>query len=446
MGKYFGTDGIRGIANVSLSLKSAFKVGAFLAAYFAQKGPVKIVIAKDTRLSSSMYENMISAAAAAYGAQVYQMGYATTPSLAYTVSADNFTAGVMISASHNPYYDNGIKVFLADGLKLNGDFAAKIEDYIDDKYSLEIKSYDQIGHIYDYSKAKANYLAWLNDTFPTPLNGLKIVLDLANGAACYTAKELMRAKEANVTLLNDQPDGVNINTACGSTHLEGLCAYMRNGDYDVGFAFDGDADRVLAVDNEGREVDGDKLMYLLAKDLKAQGRLNHNCLVTTVMSNIGLYKALNKSGIDHVVTSVGDRNVMEMMLAHGYSIGGEQSGHIINAHSGLFGDGLKTALQILEVMVRKKASIAELVKDVEIYPQLLINQKVKDKNVVLNDPQIKKAIAAISEKLADNGRILVRPSGTEPLIRVMAEAQSPELCRKYVEEIITLIKEGGYVA
>ena len=446
MGKYFGTDGIRGVANVGLTITQAYKVGSFLANYFSDGKKAKIVIGKDTRLSSSMFENTLSAAIAAFGGDAYQLGYTSTPCLAYVTTNEDFDCGVMISASHNPYYDNGIKVFMKSGQKVDENLIAKIEAYLDDEFEIELKSYDGIGSIYNYSEGVDHYIKWLDQTFTSDLSHLNIALDLANGSACYTARRIFERKGAHLTVINEKPDGLNINTNCGSTHLESLVELMKDGDYDIGFAFDGDADRVLCVDGNGEVVDGDKIMYVIAKYLKSYGQLKNNTLVTTVMSNIGLFKALERAEIDCDVVAVGDKNVVQSMVDNGHVIGGEQSGHIICSYSGMFGDGVKTALNVLEVMCDANLDISSLVEDVKIYPQLLVNQKVVDKTIVLNDKKINDVIASIAEELGDNGRILVRPSGTEPLIRVMVEAESDEICHDKVYEVIDLIKELGYAA
>ena len=446
MGKYFGTDGIRGVANVGLTITQAYKVGSFLANYYSKDKKAKIVIGKDTRLSSSMFENTLSAAIAAFGGDAYQLGYTSTPCLAYVTTNEDFDCGVMISASHNPYYDNGIKVFMKSGQKLDDAIADQIEAYIDDEFEIELKSHDDIGSIYDYKEGVEHYLDWLNQSFTADLSHLNIALDLANGSSCFTARRAFERKGAHLTVINEEPNGLNINTNCGSTHLDSLINLVKDGDYDIGFAFDGDADRVLAVDSEGNVVDGDKIMYVLAKYLKSYDQLKNNTLVTTVMSNIGLFKALDRAGIDYDVVAVGDRNVVQSMAKNGHVIGGEQSGHIICSYTGMFGDGVKTALNLLEVICDSKQDIQALIEDVKIYPQLLVNQKVLDKTIVLNDTKINELIEDIAKKLGDNGRILVRPSGTEPLIRVMVEAETDEICHEEVYKVIDLIKELGYAA
>lgn len=446
MGKYFGTDGIRGVANVGLTTDIAYQVGAYLANYFSRDKKAKIVIGKDTRLSSSMFENALASGISAYGGDVYLLSYTSTPCLAYVTSNLGFDCGVMISASHNPFYDNGIKVFANTGLKLDSTIENLVEAYIDNPVGIEAKTHENIGQIYNYHEGVEKYFDWLDEIYDYDLSNLNIVLDLANGSSSYTAKEVLSRKNANLFIINSEPNGTNINNGCGSTHLEMLIDYMKDGDYDIGFAFDGDADRVLIVDGEGHVVDGDKIMYVLAKHLKKHNQLENNTLVTTVMSNIGLYKALDRADINYDIVAVGDKNVVESIVKNHHSLGGEQSGHIINSHTGLFGDGLKTAMEVLEVIKETGLGIDELVEDVKIYPQLLVNEKVKEKNIVLNDMDIKNKIDDIAQRLGNNGRILVRPSGTEPLIRVMVEAESDQICHDYVYEVIDLIIDKGYNA
>lgn len=445
MGKYFGTDGIRGVANVGLTPEIAYKVGSFLANYYTKEGKkAKIVIGKDTRLSSSLLESALTTGITAHGGDAYQLSYTSTPCLAYSAMHNGFDCGIMISASHNPYYDNGIKVFATNGLKLDAKVEALIEEYIDNPSGIEKVSHEKIGNVFQYSEGVNAYFNWLDETFKYDLSHLNIVLDLANGSNCYTAKEVLSRKGANLFVINDEPNGLNINTNCGSTHLEMLIDYIKDGDYDIGFAFDGDADRVLVIDSEGNVVDGDKIMYLLSKHLMKHGQLKDETLVTTVMSNIGLYKALDRANVKYDVVAVGDKYVVESMVKNGYNLGGEQSGHIINSNHSLFGDGLKTAMNILEVMVENDLGIDELVEDVKIYPQLLVNVKVTDKTIVLNDEVINAKIDEIKNTLGNDGRILVRPSGTEPLIRVMVEASTDEICHDLVYSVIDLIKEKGY--
>ncbi|MDO4940461.1 MAG: phosphoglucosamine mutase [Erysipelotrichaceae bacterium] len=444
MGRYFGTDGVRGRANKTLNIETVYNIGRFVGYYYGQNKKAKIVIGMDTRLSSSMFEYALASAMSSSGADVYLVGYCSTPCLAYTTMHEKFSCGVMISASHNPYYDNGVKIFGPDGLKIKDDIEGLIEDYIDNPTTIKYKEDDQIGKIIEYKQAVVSYQNWLNELYQLDLSEMKLVVDLCNGSNCYTAKDVLANTHAQITYINDNPNGTNINNGCGSTHLESLIAAVKEGQYDLGFAFDGDADRVLFVNQDGDVVDGDNVMYLLAKYLKDIGKLKGNTLVTTVMSNIGLYKALTKVGIDYDITPVGDKSVIDSIIKNKFVIGGEQSGHIIYSEDSCFGDGLKTALLLLKALKHFDCSLKEAVKELRIYPQLLVNEKVKDKNVVLNDEQISKLIANIAEELGNNGRILVRPSGTEPLIRVMVEAENDELCNKYVYQVIDMIKEKGY--
>ena len=446
MGKYFGTDGIRGEANNTLKSETAYKVGRFTGYYYKKNGKGKILIGKDTRLSSSMFESLLAAGISASGCDTYLLGYCSTPSLAYVTMLDEFDCGIMISASHNPYTDNGIKIFGNKGIKLSDEIEKLIEDYIDNPVGVEFKTKDEIGQIYSYEKGKEEYKNWLHSLYPIDLTGYKLLVDLANGSNCVMAKDVLAKTNASVDYINDEFNGININNGCGSTHLEMLKEKIKEKDYDLGFAFDGDADRVLFVDSKGEAVDGDHLMYLLSKYLKDNNKLKNNTLVTTVMSNMGLFKALDKCDIKTAITSVGDKNVLDCMLNNDYCIGGEQSGHIIYSNDSNFGDGLKTALLVLTALKEKDMTIDEACKELVIYPQLLVNQRVVDKTIVLNDESINTEIKKVGEELGDEGRILVRPSGTEPLIRVMVEAKDDETCQKCVYHIIDLIKAKGYAA
>ena len=440
MGRYFGTDGIRGKAGVTLTNETAYKVGKFVGNYYEN---ARIVIGMDTRISSKGFEEALCRGMIESGAKVYLLGYCSTPCLAYTTMNEKFSCGVMISASHNPYTDNGIKIFANDGFKINDEIEGLIEDYIDVPEGIENRDG---GEAIEYSSAIRTYQDWLLDRYHIDLDGMKVIVDLCNGSNCYTAKDVLNSLNGRFDYINDAPDGTNINNCCGSTHLEMLQETARGGDYEMGFAFDGDADRVLFVDEEGEVVDGDKIMYLLSKYLKEKGLLNKDTLVTTVMSNIGLYKALEKKGIVSDITPVGDKNVSDSMAKNGFVIGGEQSGHIIYSNDCYFGDGLKTALLVMEALRYYGQSLKESVAEVKIYPQLLVNEHVKDKKVVLDDEVIRQKIAEIADRLGSNGRILVRPSGTEPLIRVMVEAENDELCHDLVYEVIDLIKARGYAA
>ena len=444
MGRYFGTDGIRGRANKTLNIDTVYNVGRFVGNYFDKDNKARICIGMDTRLSSAMFENTLAAGLASSGADVYLIGYCSTPCLAYTAMNENFSCGIMISASHNPYHDNGIKIFGNDGLKIKDDIETLIEDYIDNPTGIEYKTDDEIGKIVDYKQAISTYQNWIKSLYPLDFEGKKICVDLCNGSNCYTAKDILDSINADVTYINDSPTGININNGCGSTHLESLQNEMKANKYDLGFAFDGDADRVLFVNEDGDAVDGDSVIYLLAKYLKDINKLENDAVVVTVMSNIGLFKALDKLNIKYDVTPVGDKNVVDSMIKNNYVIGGEQSGHIICTIDSLFGDGLKTAMLVMKALAYYKQSLKQALKELRIYPQLLINEKVKDKNIVLNDDEINSLIKKISDELGSNGRILVRPSGTEPLIRVMVEAETDEICKKYTYLVTDLIKAKGY--
>ena len=446
MGKYFGTDGIRGKANIKLTVDMAYKVGRFIGAYYRNDSKAKIVIGKDTRLSSSMFEMALASGISASGSDVYLLDYCSTPCLAYLTMSEDFACGVMISASHNPYYDNGIKIFSKTGLKIGEEIESKIEQYLDNPEGIALATDEKVGKVFRFEQGAIDYKNWLYKLYDMDLSDMHILLDLANGSNFYAAYEVLKHYGANVETINDQPNGININTNCGSTHLEGLQAKMKTGNYDIGFAFDGDADRVLTVDPNGDVIDGDKMMYAFAMFEKTNNTLNGGKIVATVMSNIGLFKALKQHDIAIEVTAVGDKNVVDAMVKNDYVIGGEQSGHIINKHHCLFGDGLKSALNLLYIIKQSGKSINELTDDMKVFPQLLVNERVKDKTVVLEDDEINELIAKISADLGDDGRILVRPSGTEPLIRVMVEAVDEKTCNDLVYQVINLIKVKGYSA
>ena len=444
MGKYFGTDGIRGKANETLTTEIAYKVGRYLGYYCRNNGNAKVCIGKDTRISSSMFENVLAAGLSASGCNVFLLGYCSTPCLAYVCEKDDFDYGVMISASHNPFYDNGIKVFSNNGIKINETLEEEIEKYIDNPVNVDLASDEKIGYIYEYKEGVNHYINWIKELYPSSLSSLKVLVDCANGSNSYIAYQVLSDLKCNVKMINYNPKGTNINLDCGSTHLESLKNEIKKDNYDLGIAFDGDADRVLFVDKNGNTIDGDIMMYILAKDLKRQNKLFNNTVVATVMSNIGFYKALEKENIKVVTTFVGDKSVLDEMMKNSYSLGGEQSGHIILLEDSRFGDGLKTALAIFKALLDNHKTIEEFAKEIVIYPQLLENVVVKDKNIVLNDSDIKKKIESVSSLLRNDGRILVRPSGTEPLIRVMVEAATSEICKKYVDEVINLIVNKGY--
>jgi len=448
MGKYFGTDGFRGEANKDLTVEHAYKVGRYLGYYYGKnssEGKAKVVIGKDTRLSSYMFEYSLVAGLTASGADVYLMHVTPTPSVSYIVRTGGFDCGIMISASHNPYYDNGIKVINGQGYKLEADVEEEIEKYIDGELpEIPLATKDNIGKTTDYTMGRNRYIGYLL-TIPTrPFKNMRIGLDCANGASYLVAKSVYDALGAKTYVINNEPDGTNINTDCGSTHIEHLQAFVKEKGLDVGFAFDGDADRCLCVDDKGEIVDGDKILYVCGRYLKDKGELNNNTVVTTVMSNLGLYKAFDKKGIHYEKTAVGDKYVFENMMEHGHSIGGEQSGHIIFSKYATTGDGVLTSLMIMETILGRKVKLSELFNSLTIYPQLLVNVRVADKEVVMNDADILKLNDEIAAELGDDGRLLLRRSGTEPVIRVMVEAATDELCNKYVYKMVDLIKEKGY--
>lgn len=448
MGKYFGTDGFRGEANVDLTVEHAYKVGRYLGYYYGKQhddGKAHVVIGKDTRLSSYMFEYSLVAGLTASGADVYLMHVTPTPSVSYIVRTGDFDCGIMISASHNPYYDNGIKVINGQGYKLEAAIENEIEQYIDGELGeIPFAKKDSIGKTTDYTMGRNRYIGYLL-TIPTrPFKGMRIGLDCANGASYLVAKSVYDALGAKTYVINNEPNGTNINTDCGSTHIEKLQAFVKEKGLDVGFAFDGDADRCLAVDDKGEIVDGDKILYVCGRYLKDKGELNNNTIVTTIMSNLGLYKALDKKGINYEKTAVGDKYVFENMMEHGHSIGGEQSGHIIFSKYATTGDGVLTSLMIMETILGRKVKLSELFHSLTIYPQLLVNVKVSSKDAVMNDADVVKLNDEIAAELGDDGRLLLRQSGTEPVIRVMVEAATDELCEKCVYKMVDLIKAKGY--
>lgn len=443
MGKYFGTDGARGRANDTLTLDMAIKIGQYVAWHYGKNRHAKILIGKDTRLSSDMFEMGLAAGAASCGANVYLLDVCPTPAVAYLVRKENFDCGIMVSASHNPFHDNGIKLFNHEGYKMNPEVEAEIEKYIDGEISVEVAKEEHIGSVINWNEGLEPYESWLKSIVHMDLSGMRIALDLANGSATSCAAETLSSLGATVEVIHSAPNGININTKCGSTHPEELQKMVKDGDFHAGFAFDGDADRLIAVNEDGELIDGDHTMYICGKYMKDHGKLNSNVVVTTVMSNLGLYHALKENGIDYEQTAVGDKYVFECMREHNYSVGGEQSGHIIFYEHANTGDGLLTALKLLEVMVSTGKSLKQLSEGLFIYPQLLINTPVKDKHAALEDKELLAVIKEVEEELGDEGRILVRPSGTEPLVRVMVEAKTDELCSCYVNKVIDFIKEKG---
>lgn len=445
MGKYFGTDGFRGEANINLTVEHAFKVGRFLGYYYGKDHKANVVIGKDTRRSSYMFEYALVAGLTASGADTYLLHVTTTPSISYVVRTEGFDCGIMISASHNPYYDNGIKVFNGNGCKLEAEVEDMIEAYIDGKTGeIPLATREDIGKTVDYAIGRNRYIGYLISLATRSFQGKKVGLDLANGSATTIAKGVFDAIGAKTYVINGEPDGTNINRDCGSTHIKRLQEFVVENELDVGFAYDGDADRCLAVDEKGNLVCGDKIMYLCGVYMKKRNDLANNTIVTTVMSNMGLYEALDRQGINYVKTPVGDKYVYENMQQNGHSLGGEQSGHIIFSKLAATGDGILTSLKIMEVMLESKATLSELCKDIQIFPQHLVNVRVKDKSVFRNDKVIADYIAEVGERLGKEGRILVRESGTEPVIRVMAEAKTDELCKSVVDDIVAKIKEQGH--
>lgn len=441
MGKYFGTDGFRGEANVVLTVEHAFKVGRYLGWYFGREHKARIVIGKDTRRSSYMFEYALASGLTASGADAYLLHVTTTPSVSYVVRTEDFDCGIMISASHNPFYDNGIKVINGQGHKMEAEVEDKIEAYIDgeiDELPLAVK--EGIGCTIDYAAGRNRYIGHLISLATRSFKDMRIGLDCSNGSAFTIAKSVYDALGAKTYVINNEPDGTNINTNCGSTHIEVLQQYVKDKKLDVGFAFDGDADRCIAVDGNGNVIDGDLILYVCGKYLMEQGRLSGNTIVTTVMSNLGLYKACDKIGMNYEQTAVGDKYVYENMLQNGYVLGGEQSGHIIFSKHARTGDGILTSLMLMEVIMEKKQTLEKLCEDVKIYPQLLKNVRVTDKKTARENPAVQKAVEDVAASLGTDGRILVRESGTEPVIRVMVEAKTDEICEKYVNQVVKVME------
>ena len=448
MGKYFGTDGFRGEANVTLTVDHAFKVGRFLGWYYGKNhedGKAKIVIGKDTRRSSYMFEYSLVAGLTASGADAYLLHVTTTPSVSYVARTEDFDCGIMISASHNPFYDNGIKLINAAGEKMKEDVIAEIEKYLDGELGeIPYATRENIGCTVDYTAGRNRYMGYLMSLAIYSFKGIRVGLDASNGSAWTLAKAVFDALGAKTYVINAAPDGTNINANCGSTHIEGLQELVRREHLDVGFAFDGDADRCLCVDEKGEVITGDHILYIYGCYMKDRDKLVGNKVVTTVMSNFGLYKAFDAVGIEYEKTKVGDKYVYECMSENGYRIGGEQSGHIIFSKYATTGDGIITALKMMEVMLAKKKTLSELAAPLVIYPQVLKNIRVTDKTQAQDDADVKAAVEAVANALGADGRILVRESGTEPVVRVMVEAGSTEECEKYVDQVIEVIKSKGY--
>ena len=446
MGKYFGTDGFRGEANIDLTVEHAYKVGRFLGWYFGKDHKASIVIGKDTRRSSYMFEYALVSGLTASGADAYLLHVTTTPSVSYVVRTENFDCGIMISASHNPFYDNGIKIINGQGQKLEASLEEQIESYIDDEQpKIPFATGENIGRTVDFTAGRNRYIGHLISIPTRSFKNVRVGLDCSNGSSSSIAKSVFDAVGAKTYVINNEPDGTNINKDCGSTHIEILQQFVREKHLDVGFAYDGDADRCIAVDDQGEIVDGDMIMFICGKYLKEQGRLNNDTIVTTIMSNLGLYKACDRNGIRYEKTAVGDKYVCENMMSNGHSLGGEQSGHIIFSKHATTGDGILTSLMVMEVMLEKKVPLHVLADEITIYPQLLKNVRVANKAEARENKAVQKAVSDVAEALGDNGRILVRESGTEPLIRVMVEASDDAICEKYVNQVISVMEAENLV-
>ena len=446
MGKYFGTDGFRGEANVNLTVEHAFKVGRYLGWYYGQDHKARIVIGKDTRRSSYMFEYALAAGLTASGADAYLLHVTTTPSVSYVTRTEDFDCGIMISASHNPYYDNGIKVINGKGHKLEAEVEEKIEAYIDGVTGeIPLAQKEKIGKTIDYSAGRNRYVGHLISLATRSFKDMRIGLDCSNGSAFSIAKNVYDALGAKTFVINNNPDGTNINTDCGSTHIRVLQEFVRENKLDIGFAYDGDADRCIAVDENGDVVDGDLILYVCGKYLMEHGQLNGDTIVTTIMSNLGLYKACDKIGMKYEKTKVGDKYVYENMVQNNFMLGGEQSGHIIFSKHATTGDGILTSLMIMEVVMETKQSLSKLTEEVKIYPQLLKNVRVSDKKTARENPAVVKAVEEVTAALGDDGRILVRESGTEPVIRVMVEASTDELCAKYVGQVVDVMAAEDFI-
>ncbi|MCI8317746.1 MAG: phosphoglucosamine mutase [Lachnospiraceae bacterium] len=444
MGKYFGTDGFRGEANKKLTVEHAFKVGRFLGWYYGQDYKARIVIGKDTRRSSYMFEYALAAGLTASGADAFLLHVTTTPSVSFVVRTEDFDCGIMISASHNPYYDNGIKIISGSGKKIEAEVEEKIEAYIDGEMEeLPLATGEKIGRTVDYVAGRNRYIGHLISMATRSFKNQKVGLDCSNGSASSIAKSVFDALGAKTYVIHNEPDGTNINRGCGSTHIEVLQQFVLEKGLDVGFAFDGDADRCIAVDEKGRIIDGDLILYICGKYMKEEGKLTNNTVVTTIMSNLGLYKAFDRAGIAYEKTTVGDKYVYANMCENGHCLGGEQSGHIIFSKYATTGDGILTALMVMGVMMDRKVSLSSLASEVKIYPQLLKNVRVADKQAVKENAAVQEAVTAVTGALGENGRILVRESGTEPVIRVMVEAESDELCEQHVDAVIAVMKAQG---
>ncbi|MDE7309374.1 MAG: phosphoglucosamine mutase [Lachnospiraceae bacterium] len=442
MGRYFGTDGFRGEANVTLNVEHAYKVGRYLGWYFGKNHKARVVIGKDTRRSSYMFEYALAAGLTASGADAYLLHVTTTPSVSYVVRTEEFDCGIMISASHNPFYDNGIKVINGQGMKLEASIEAEIEDYIDGilpEIPFAVK--ENIGKTVDFAAGRNRYIGYLISIATRSFKDKIVALDCSNGSASAIAKNVFDALGAKTLVIHNEPDGTNINTDCGSTHINVLVDFVKKNKVDVGFAYDGDADRCIAVDENGNIVDGDAIMYVCGTYMKECGQLSNNTVVTTVMSNIGLYRAFEEKGIATEQTAVGDKYVCENMMKNGHCLGGEQSGHIIFSKHAATGDGILTSLKVMEAMIEKKQSLGWLTRELKIFPQILVNVKVADKNTAMKDEEVLKAADEVGKRLEGNGRILLRPSGTENLVRVMVEAETDGLCKEMAELVVEKLKK-----
>ena len=443
MGKYFGTDGFRGEANKDLTVDHAFKIGRYLGWYYGKDHKAKVVIGKDTRRSSYMFEAALCAGLTASGADAYLLHVTSTPSVSYIARADDFDCGIMISASHNPYHDNGIKLINGDGEKMEESLLEGIEAYLDSDQALPYAQRDAIGRTVDYAAGRNRYIGYLISLATRSYKNFKIGLDCANGSTWQMAKSVFDALGADTYVIANRPDGLNINVDCGSTHIGQLQKFVVENGLDVGFAFDGDADRCLAVDEKGNVINGDHIMYVCAKFMQEKNRLDGSKVVTTIMSNMGLYKALDQLGIGYEKTAVGDKYVAENMRQNGHIIGGEQSGHIIFGRYATTGDGLLTAIKVMECITESKQPLSVLASGMTMYPQKLKNVVVTDKDETLNCQEVKAAVKKVEADLGDEGRVVLRKSGTEPLLRVMVEATSDALCEEKVDEIIAAMQAAG---
>ena len=447
MGKYFGTDGFRGEANVTLTSDHAYRIGKFLGWYFGARlgRKARIVIGKDTRRSSYMFEYSIVAGLTSTGADAFMLHVTTTPSVAYVIRTDSFDCGIMISASHNPYHDNGIKLINSRGEKMDDETVAAIEAYLENNSTPEVPAAtgENLGEIVDYVSGRNRYVGYLISLASHSFKSMRVGLDCANGSAWNIARAVFEALGAKTYIINAEPDGLNINRNAGSTHINALQRYVAENHLDVGFAYDGDADRCIAVDENGNIVDGDKILYIFAKQMKKEGKLNKNTVVTTVMSNLGLYKALDEEGINYEKTAVGDRFVYETMLKNDYCLGGEQSGHIILSKYATTGDGILTSIELMEAMLDGKQSLSRLCAGMKPYPQAHANIPIENKAAYRENLRIHDVISQMSEKLGDSGRVLVRESGTEPVIRIMAEAEQQRIADECVNRIVQTIREEG---